>query len=55
MKTYRLIYLTKRGDTLREETIQAFNIKDARKIAAYKLATTSHNELKRILTRRVYE
>jgi len=55
MKKYRLIYLTKKNDTLREEINEAYDIKEARKIAAYKLATTSHNDLHRIMVRRVYE
>ena len=55
MKTYRLIYLTKENDILREEIRKAYDIKEARKIAAFKLATTSLNDLHRIMVRRVYE
>lgn len=54
MKKYRLIYLTKKNDTLWEERIEAFSIRDARQIAALKLATTSHNELHKIIVRRFY-
>ena len=54
MKKYRLIYLTKKNDTLREEIYEAYHIRDARKVAAYKLATTSHNNLHRIMVRRLY-
>lgn len=55
MKKYRLIYLTKKNDTLREEINEAFDIKEARKIAAIKLASSNLNDLHRIMVRRVYE
>lgn len=53
MKTYRLIYMTKQNDVLCEETTEQFSIKDARKVAAIKLATTSHNDLCRIIVKKV--
>lgn len=55
MKTYKLIYLTKGNDTLKEEINQAFDIKDARKIAAIKLANSNLNDLHRIVVKRLYE
>ena len=55
MKKYKLIYLTKRNDTLREEIREYFNIKDARKAAAVKLANSTLNDLHRIMVRRIYE
>lgn len=48
MKTYRLIYLTKENDTLREEIGEYFDIKDARKAAAVKLANSNLNDLVKI-------
>lgn len=54
-RKYRLIYLTKRDDVLREEITAQFCIKDARRLADYRLATTSHNDLHRIMVRRIYE
>lgn len=53
MKTYKLIYMTKENDVLREEITEQFCIKDARKVASIKLATTSHNDLCRIIVKKV--
>lgn len=52
MKTYRLIYLTKENDTLREEIGEYFDIKDARKAAAVKLANSNLNDLVKIKVRK---
>lgn len=55
MKTYRLIYLTKKNDTLREEIREYYDIKDARKAAAVKLANSNLNDLVKIKVRRVLQ
>jgi hypothetical protein len=55
MKKYRLIYLTKKNDTLREEIREYYDIRDARKAAAIKLANSNLNDLHRIMVRRLYE
>ena len=55
MKTYRLIYLTKENDTLREEIGEYFDIKDARKAAAVKLANSNLNDLVKIKVMRVLQ
>lgn len=54
MKKYRLIYLTKKNDTLRKEINEAYNIKVARKIAAIKLANSNLNDLHRMVVKRIY-
>ena len=55
MKKYRLIYLTKKNDTLKEEIREYFDIRDARKAATVKLANSNLNDLHRIMVRRLYE
>lgn len=54
-RKYRLIYLTKRDDVLSEEIREYYDIKDARKAAAVKLASSNLNDLHRIMVRRIYE
>lgn len=55
MKKYKLIYLTKKNDTLLEEIREYYDIRDARKAAAIKLDNSNLNDVHRIMVRRVYE
>ncbi len=53
MKTYILIYEDRKGNELQTEKIEETNIKQARILAAKKLANSMINDLHRIKVRKV--
>lgn len=53
-KTYELVYRDKNKNELRTKRTECQNIKQAREEARYLFATTSMNDLHKIIARRVY-
>lgn len=54
LKDYELIYQDKQGNELMKKYYECFNLKEATKTAKYLLATTSMNDLHKIVVRRIY-